>query len=618
MADDEQLKDSAQVRKLVARGKKQGGVLTYEEVNDTLGSEELDADRIDEILQAVGEQGIQVVDKEEDIEAKPAKSKEGEPASRDHLRESESRTATVEGIPPDDSVRMYLREIGRVPLLSSKEEVTLAKSLERSMLLGKLQQVWDYSTRVIGKPSTLAQIRAAIRRAGDRRLREELDLIEDVLKKHSPPGERMDEMPPSLLNKEMKALLAQRINDLDSRQMGLLRVLAQPEDEEDEELPRITHAQVNRALAECRKRKETYERIKSGLSLDRVKRNLFIRKVWEQFRPEARSEEEIEKDEPTSLKRYDAPAVLGKSRKEIEAALRVVGATNRLQQSKGREPTPREISACSRSSMAKAQELLDWNRQIMVQGGAAKKRLIESNLRLVVSIAKKYSGRGMSFLDLIQEGNIGLIRAVEKFDHRKKFKFSTYATWWIRQAITRAIADQGRTIRIPVHMVETINRLVKVSRQLHQELSREPTMEEIAEQMEGPFSTEADREKAVARVGEVIKIAPEPLSLETPIGEEEDSHLGDFIEDADSISPADAASNLVLREQLEAVLNTLTDREKDVLKLRFGLDDGYARTLEEVGRVFKVTRERIRQIEGKALRKLKHPSRRKRLKDYLE
>ena len=207
---------------------------------------------------------------------------------------------------------------------------------------------------------------------------------------------------------------------------------------------------------------------------------------------------------------------------------------------------------------------------------------------------------------------------MEKFDYRKKFKFSTYATWWIRQAITRAIADQGRTIRIPVHMVETINKLVKISRQLHQRLGREPTWEEIAEEMEGPFETSEDRQKAVQRVTEIFRIAPEPLSLETPIGEEENSHLGDFIEDQDAVSPADAASTLVLREQLESVLDTLTDRERDVLKLRFGLDDGYQRTLEEVGHIFKVTRERIRQIEAKALKKLKHPSRSRKLRDYLD
>jgi RNA polymerase primary sigma factor len=272
------------------------------------------------------------------------------------------------------------------------------------------------------------------------------------------------------------------------------------------------------------------------------------------------------------------------------------------------DPVRMYLKEIGRVPLLSAEDEVDLAKRIEDGDEEAKKQLISANLRLVVSIAKRYVGRGMLFLDLIQEGNLGLIKAAEKFDYRKGYKFSTYATWWIRQAITRAIADQARTIRIPVHMVETINKLIRVQRQLLQELGREPSAEEIATRME--ISEE--------RVREILKIAQEPVSLETPIGEEEDSHLGDFIEDSDAPAPAEAASFMLLKEQLEEVLETLTPREKKVLQLRFGLDDGRARTLEEVGHVFGVTRERIRQIEAKALRKLRHPSRSKKLKDYLD
>lgn len=272
------------------------------------------------------------------------------------------------------------------------------------------------------------------------------------------------------------------------------------------------------------------------------------------------------------------------------------------------DPVRMYLKEIGRVPLLSADDEVDLAKRIDQGDEEAKRRLAEANLRLVVSIAKRYVGRGMLFLDLIQEGNMGLIKAVEKFDHTKGYKFSTYATWWIRQAITRAIADQARTIRIPVHMVETINKLIRVSRQLLQELGREPTPEEIAREMD--LSTD--------KVREIMKIAQEPVSLETPIGEEDDSHLGDFIEDQEALAPSDAAAYELLKEQLEDVLDTLTEREENVLRLRFGLDDGRTRTLEEVGKVFGVTRERIRQIEAKALRKLRHPSRSKRLKDFLE
>ena len=272
------------------------------------------------------------------------------------------------------------------------------------------------------------------------------------------------------------------------------------------------------------------------------------------------------------------------------------------------DPVRMYLKEIGKVPLLSAEEEIELAKRMADGDEEAKKRLAEANLRLVVSIAKRYVGRGMLFLDLIQEGNLGLIKAVEKFDYQKGFKFSTYATWWIRQAITRAIADQARTIRIPVHMVETINKLIRVSRQLLQELGREPTPEEIAKEMDMP----------VERVREILKISQEPVSLETPIGEEEDSHLGDFIQDDNVPVPADAAAFTLLKEQLEEVLGTLTEREQKVLTLRFGLEDGRARTLEEVGKEFNVTRERIRQIEAKALRKLRHPSRSRKLKDYLE
>lgn len=315
---------------------------------------------------------------------------------------------------------------------------------------------------------------------------------------------------------------------------------------------------------------------------------------------DSENEDDIEVKEDDSVTEKDVEDVVVRKKKESDVVL--------LKGVNVDDPVRMYLKEIGKVPLLTAEEEVELAKRMENNDEIAKSRLAEANLRLVVSIAKRYVGRGMLFLDLIQEGNLGLIKAVEKFDYRKGYKFSTYATWWIRQAITRAIADQARTIRIPVHMVETINKLIRVKRQLLQELGRDATPEEIAEEMD------MEPEK----VREILKIAQEPVSLETPIGEEEDSHLGDFIPDDDAQAPADAATSILLKEQLVDVLDTLTEREQKVLRLRFGLDDGRARTLEEVGKEFDVTRERIRQIEAKALRKLRHPSRSKKLKDYLE
>ncbi|MFC3882953.1 RNA polymerase sigma factor RpoD [Bacillus songklensis] len=361
----------------------------------------------------------------------------------------------------------------------------------------------------------------------------------------------------------------------------------------------LTLDQVKEQLTEVGKKRGvlTYEEIAermSGFELESDQMDEYYEYLTEQG-VEVMNESEVDEDDPD----------IQDLSKEEEFDLNDLSVPPGV---KINDPVRMYLKEIGRVDLLSAEEEIELAKRIENGDEEAKRRLAEANLRLVVSIAKRYVGRGMLFLDLIQEGNMGLIKAVEKFDYRKGYKFSTYATWWIRQAITRAIADQARTIRIPVHMVETINKLIRVQRQLLQDLGREPTPEEIAE----------DMDLTPDKVREILKIAQEPVSLETPIGEEDDSHLGDFIEDQDATSPSEHAAYELLKEQLEDVLDTLTDREENVLRLRFGLDDGRTRTLEEVGKVFGVTRERIRQIEAKALRKLRHPSRSKRLKDFLE